>query len=109
VTRGEIYRTSERLPERGHKPGFYVIVSRRFVVENDDISTVICAPVYSAVLGVATEIVLGPEEGLPRTSAVRCDFLSLVFKRRLTTLVGRLPASKLIELERAIAIALQLP
>lgn len=109
MTRGEIYRTSERLPERGHKPGFYVVVSRRFVVENDDISTVICAPVYSAVLGVATEVVLGPEEGLPRTSAVRCDFLSLVFKRRLSTLVGRLPASRLIELDRAIAIALELP
>jgi mRNA interferase MazF len=109
VTRGEIYRTSERLPERGHKPGFYVVVSRRFVVENDDIATVICAPVYSAVLGVATEIVVGPEEGVPRTSGVRCDFLSLIFKRKLTTLVGRLPASRLVELDRAIAIALDLP
>jgi mRNA-degrading endonuclease toxin of MazEF toxin-antitoxin module len=74
VTRGEIYRTRERVPERGGKPGFYVVVSRAFVAENDDVSPVICAPVYSQVLGLTTEAVLGPEDGLPRTSAVRCDF-----------------------------------
>ena len=27
MTRGEIYRTAERAPERGDKPGFYVVVS----------------------------------------------------------------------------------
>jgi len=47
VTRGEIYRTRDRLAERGGKPGFYVVVSRAFVAENEDISTVVCAPVYS--------------------------------------------------------------
>jgi len=26
VKRGEIYRTAERIPERGHKPGFYADV-----------------------------------------------------------------------------------
>jgi hypothetical protein len=35
------------VPERGHKPGFYVVVSRDFVAGNDDVPTVICAPVYS--------------------------------------------------------------
>jgi hypothetical protein len=45
VTRGEIYRTSERSPERGGKPGFYVVVSRSFIAESDDVSTVVCAPV----------------------------------------------------------------
>ena len=34
MTRGEVYRTAERLPERRNKPGFYVIVSRSFVAEN---------------------------------------------------------------------------
>ena len=82
MTRGEIYRTRERVAERGGKPGFYVVVSRAFVAENDDVSTVVCAPVYSQVLGLTTEVVLGPDEGLPRTSAVRCDFLTLMFKAR---------------------------
>ena len=54
MRRGEIYRTRERVPERGGKPGFYVVVSRTFVAEHDDVSTVVCAPVYGEVLGLTT-------------------------------------------------------
>lgn len=72
-------------------------------------STVVCAPLYSRVLGVSTEVVLGPEQGLPHTSAIRCDFLTLMFKRHLTTFVATLPAHKLAELDRALAAALGLP
>lgn len=109
MTRGEIYRTRERVAERGAKPGFYVIVSRAFIAENDDVSTVVCAPVYSQVLGLTTEVVLGPEEGVPRTSAVRCDFLTLMFKSRLTRFVGTLASEKMSALNRALAAALDLP
>jgi len=108
VTRGEIYRTRERSPERGGKPGFYVVVSRAFIVENDDVSTVICAPVYSQLLGLSTEVVVGPEEGLPRVSSIRCDFLTLMFKRKLTTFVASLSPRKLGELDQALALALDL-
>jgi len=108
VTRGEVYRTAERSAERGGKPGFYVVVSRAFIAANDDVSTVICAPVYSQVLGLSTEVVLGPDEGLPRTSAVRCDFLALMFKQKLTTFVASLPPRKITELNRALAMALDL-
>ena len=108
MTRGEIYRTAERSPERGGKPGFYVVVSRSFIAENDDISTVVCAPVYSQVLGLSSEVIVGPEEGLPRVSSVRCDFLALMFKRKLTQFVAALPPRKLEELNRAIAVALDL-
>jgi len=108
LTRGEIYRTEERSPERGGKPGFYVVVSRSFIAENEDVSTVVCAPVYSQVLGLSTEVVVGPGEGLPRVSSVRCDFLALMFKRRLTTFVASLPARKVEELDRALAVALDL-
>jgi hypothetical protein len=90
VTRGEIYRTCERVPERGGKPGFYVVVSRAFVAENDDVVTVICAPVYSHVLCLTTEVVLGTGDGVPRTSAA-------------------LSSEKVRELNRALAAALDLP
>jgi mRNA interferase MazF len=109
MRRGEIYRTSHRIAARGDKPGYYVIVSRGFIADNDDISTVICAHVYGEVLGLATEVVVGPEEGIPHTSAVRCDFLMLMFKGKLTTPAGRLSNSKLLELNRALARALDLP
>ena len=108
MTRGEIYRTAERSPERGGKPGFYVVVSRSFIAENDDVSTVVCAPVYSQVLGLSSEVVVGPDEGLPRVSSVRCDFLTLMFKRKLTQFVACLPPRKLAELNRAVAVALDL-
>jgi len=108
VKRGEIYRTAEKIPERGHKPGFYVVVSRDFIASNDDVSTVICAPVYGEVLGLRSEVVLGPEEGLPRESAIRCDFLTLMFKRKLTQLVGTLPNGRLDELDDALRYALGL-
>jgi len=105
---GEIYRTREKISERGHKPGFYVVVSRDFIAGNEDISTVICAPVYSEVLGLRTEVVIGIEEGVPRQSSVRCDFLTLLFKTKLTRFVATLSEEKQIELKRALAHALQL-
>lgn len=109
MRRGEIYRTAAPTAERGHKPGFYVVVSRDFVARLDDLATVICAPVYGEVLGLSTELLLGPEEGLPKVSAVRCDFLTLMFKRKLTDFVSRLQDEKIAELDRALATALDLP
>jgi mRNA interferase MazF len=108
VRRGEIYRSRERVPERGGKPGFYVIVSRSFIAENDDVSTVVCAPVYGGVLGLSTEVVVGVDEGLPRTSSIRCDFLTLMFKTRLTGFVSTLGLDKRKELNRALLTALEL-
>jgi mRNA interferase MazF len=108
VNRGEIYRTSDRAPERGGKPGYYVVVSRTFIADNEDVETVVCAPVYSRTIGIATEVGVGTEEGVRRPSVIRCDFLALMFKRRLTSLVGSLGPVKLRELDGALAIALGL-
>jgi mRNA interferase MazF len=108
VRRGEIYRTQERIAERGNKPGFYVVVSRDFIAANQDISTVVCAPVYSQILGIKSEVEIGPSEGTPHQSAIRCDFLTLIFKSRLTHLVGVLPAQKTQEFDRALKYALAL-
>ena len=108
MKRGEIYRTQARLTERGHKPGFYVVVSRDFVAGNEDISTVVCAPVYSATLGLRSEVLVGGDDGLPDDSSIRCDFLTLLMKSKLTHFVGTLSKQKQHELNRALAYALQL-
>ncbi len=108
MKRGEIYHTRERTRERGSKPGFYVVVSRSFITENDDVSTVVCAPVYSKVLGLSTEVVVGSDEGLPRTCSIRCDFLMLMFKSKLTGYVSKLQDTKMAELNRALAEALEI-
>ena len=108
MRRGEIYRTREKVPERGPKPGFYGVVSRDFIARNEDVSTVVCAPVYSESLGLRTEVVIGSDEGLPQESSIRCDFLTLMFKRKLTYFVGTLTPDKQRELDRALSYALQL-
>jgi mRNA interferase MazF len=108
VKRGEIYRTRDKIPERGHKPGFYVIVSRDFVASNDDITTVICAPIYREALGVRSEVLVGIDDGLPQDSSIRCDFLALMFKKKLTHFVATLSREKQAELNRALAYALQI-
>ena len=108
MNRGEIYRTSEPTAERGDKPGFYVVVSRQFIAENEDISTVVCAPVYGRILGVATEVRVGVEDGLPRDCAIRADFLCLMFKARLSRFVSRLGAARTAQLDRALHVALDL-
>lgn len=109
MNRGEIYRSSARTAERGDKPGFYVVVSRGFVARNEDLSTVVCAPVYSEFLGLATEVPVGSDEGLPHASSIRCDFLTLMFKRKLTRYVSILSPSKVAVLDGALARALELP
>ena len=108
MNRGEIYRTQEKVAERGHKPGFYVVVSRDFVAANDDVSTVICAPIYREVLGLRSEVIVGSAEDLPQDSSIRCDFLMLMFKTKLTHFVSILPAEKQIDLNRALAYALEI-
>ena len=85
-----------------------VIVSRDFIASHDAVDTVICAPIYSEVLGLRTEIAVGPADGLPGDSAIRCDFLTLLFKRSLTGFVSTLSAPKQSELRRALTYALQL-
>ena len=104
---GEVYRTQEKVSERGHKPGFYVVVSRDFIAASEDISTVICAPVYSEVLGLQSEVTVGSADGLPRESSVRCDFLTLMFKKKLTGFVSTLSPEKQMDLKRALSCALQ--
>lgn len=108
MRRGEIYRTKEKAPERGLKPGFYIVVSRNFVADNEHISTVVCAPVYSEILGLRSEVVLGREDGISHDSAVRCDFLMLMFKRKLTRFVGSLSPEKIEQLNYALRYALEL-
>lgn len=104
---GEVYRTRQAVAERGHKPGFYVVVSRDFIGGSEDVSTVICAPVYGEMLGLRTEVALDTTDGLPRSCSIRCDFLMLMFKSKLTGFVTTLTDVKQAELKRALRHALQ--
>ena len=104
MKRGDLYRV--RNPGDDPKRSrVYVVVSRPGLIVSR-FSTVICAPVHSQRHGLATEVNVGPREGLKHESSILCDALVSIPKTRLTDYVGALPAAKLGELADALRIAL---
>ena len=106
MKRGELYRI--RSPRGDPKRSrVYIVVSRQILLDSM-FSTVICAPVYTARHGIATQIPVGPDEGLQHDSAIHCDQLVSLPKNGLTDYVGTLPERRTPELDRALAVALHL-
>jgi mRNA interferase MazF len=106
MTRGELYRV--------FKPGgdpkqyrSFVIVSRQVVIDSK-FSTVICAPVFTNGEGLSTQVAVGLEEGLKHSSWIMCDSLVSLRKADLTNYIGSLSLAKLLELNGALRMALDL-
>jgi mRNA interferase MazF len=70
--------------------------------------TVVCAPIHTIRSGLATQIEVGPEEGLKHDSAILCDALVSLPKSALTDYIGTLTPRKLAALDEALRIALAL-
>jgi len=104
MKRGELYRVSLGSKTDTKKQRVYVIVSRQELVDSA-YSTLICAPIYTNYEGLSTQVQVGVEEGLKHPSAIRCDELISILKTRLTDYVGVLSEKKLVELWRALSIA----
>ena len=49
---------------------------------------------------------MGAADGLPTDCSIRCDFLALMFKSKLTGFVADLPRARMTELDDALARAL---
>lgn len=108
MTRGELYRVahpSARDPKRFRT---FVVVSRQVVIDSR-FSTVICAPVYTAYHGLATQVPVGIDDGLTHDSSIHCDELVSLPKSVLTNFIGSLSVPKMTALNRALTIALELP
>ena len=106
MKRGELYRI--RSPRGDPKRSrVYVVVSRQVLLDSM-FSTVVCAPVYTARHGLATQVPVGVEEGLKHDSAIHCDQLMSLPKNGLTDYVGGLAKGRISELDRALVVALDL-
>ena len=106
MKRGELYRI--RSPRGDPKRSrVYVVVSRQVLLDSM-FSTVVCAPVYTARHGLATQVPVGVDEGLKHDSAIHCDQLVSLTKNGLTDYVGRLAEGRISELDRSLAVALDL-
>ena len=64
------------------------------------------APVTRTVRDVPSEVVLGPDDGMPQVCAVNLDHVQTVSKNRLGGIIATLPASRLGEVRDALLFAL---
>jgi mRNA-degrading endonuclease toxin of MazEF toxin-antitoxin module len=85
VKRGELYRVAKPTKHDPKNYRVFVIVGRKDVIESS-YSTVACVPIYTNCLGIATEVEVGIDEGL----------------------IGSLSEQKILELNNALKIALEL-
>ena len=83
------------------------MVSRQALIDSR-FSTVVCAPVYSRRDGLATQVDVGPEEGLKHESSIHCDALVSLAKPLLTDYVDSLKPTRLRALDNALRVALAL-
>ena len=107
MSRGELYLVRKPGSQDPRKQRVFVIVSRQALIDSR-FSTVVCAPVYSRHDGLSTQVRVGPAEGLKAESSVHCDELVSLPKSALTHYVGSLKRTAVDELNRALAISLQL-
>ena len=105
LKRGDVYRSIEVRQQRGDKTGYYVVVSREYVTSTPRIRMVMCAPIYSERLGVATEILVDERNGIDHPSSLRCDFIMTLRKEALTRRVGALDHEQMRLLRPAIVAA----
>lgn len=107
MERGELYRV--RRPGADPKRfRTYVVVSRQVLIDSK-FSSVVCAPVFTSGERLTTQVEVGPSEGLVHASWIMCDQLVSIPKRELTNYVGSLIPEKIMEMNRALAMALELP
>jgi len=102
-----MYRVANPSVRDPKKYRVFVIVSRQALI-NTRFSSVICAPVYTAYDGLATQVPVGIDEGLKHDSSIHCDELTNLPKSVLTNFVGTLPPAKIVMLNQALKVALDI-
>ena len=108
MRRGELYRVAHPTSKDPRRHRVFCVVSRQVLIDSK-YSTVICAPVYTAYDGLATQVPLGVDDGMKHECALHCDNLISLQKSALTNFVATLSAEKTSALDRALAVALDLP
>jgi mRNA interferase MazF len=104
LRRGEIYRV--RHPQHGDpkKTRCFAVVSRQDLLDSIA-NRVLCAPINTSGVGLATEVEVGIDEGLKHPSVMNCDQITRLEKSMLTDYIGKLSPAKLKQLHSALLIA----
>ena len=106
MKRGDLYRVRDPSDDPKRSRIFCVVSRQRFI--DSRFSTVICAPIYTTRDGLESQVEVGQAEGLKHDSAIHCDVLMSVPKRRLTDHIGDLARNRHVALDTALRVALAL-
>jgi mRNA interferase MazF len=108
VKRGDLYRVRHPSSKDPKKQRVFVVVSRQIVIDSR-FSTVLCASVYSRHDGLASQVMVGIDEGLLHASSIHCDELVSLPKTSLTDYISSLSHQKIFAVNQALRIALDIP
>ena len=99
MKRGEIRWYTFRLPDK-RRP--VLILTRDDVI--DRLNEVIVVPATRTIRGLATEVVLTSDDGMPVACALNFDHVSLAQRDRIGPLICSLPEVRWPEARRALLI-----
>jgi mRNA interferase MazF len=100
VKRGEIRWYTFALPDK-RRP--VLILTRDDVI--DHLNEIIVVPIPRTIRGLATEVVLTPDDGMPVESALNFDHIALAQRQRIGGILSSLPEKRWAEVRRALMIA----
>jgi len=101
VRRGEVRWYRFAAPDK-RRP--VVVLTRDSVLEY--LGDVTVAPVTSTIRGIPSEVLLTPEDGLPRECAVNLDHVQTVSAARVEALIAVLSSERMREIRAAMLFAL---
>ena len=97
MRRGEIRWYTFRPPDK-RRP--VLILTRDEVI--DRLNEIIVIPATRTIRGLASELVLTPDDGMPVACALNFDHVSLAQRERMGALLSLLPESRWPEARRAL-------
>lgn len=71
----------------------------------DALNEIIVVPATRTIRGIASEVLLSPDDGMPTACALNFDHVSLAQRSRLGAVITVLPPARWPEIERALLIA----
>jgi mRNA interferase MazF len=101
VRRGEVYWHRFDRPDK-RRP--VVVLTRSSLVGH--LGTVTVASLTRTIRGVASEVVVGPEQGLPAPCVVNLHNVFTLRRAELASFVALLPADVMARVDRALVFAL---
>jgi len=101
MKRGEVRWYRFRAPDK-RRP--VVVLTRDSVLEY--LSEVTIAPITSTIREIPSEVIVGPEDGVPRYCAINLDHVQTVSKVQLGEVITTLTKTRMSEVREALLFAL---